>query len=83
MPEGGTIRPPAPDAGGRCASDPKLTTRDVADRLGVSTNFVVGEIADGRLPGLVLEGRGGRRVYRISEASLQAYLRKHQWTPAR
>lgn len=71
----------APDAGGRRATDPCLTTRDVANRLGVSTNFVLGEIQDGRLPAIVLERPGARRLYRISEASLSAYLRRHQWQP--
>lgn len=65
---------------GRRASDPTLTTRDIANRLGVSTDFVVGEILDRRLwPALVLERPGGRRLYRVSEIVLAAYLRRHGW----
>lgn len=66
--------------GGARATDPRLTTRDVADRLGVSTNFVIGEIRDGRLDAMVVEREGLRALYRISESSLATYLQRHKWT---
>jgi excisionase family DNA binding protein len=68
-----------PDADGRRQSDPRLTTRECADRLGVHTSFVVGEIRDGRLEALVIERASRRAVYRISEAALRAYLTRHRW----
>jgi hypothetical protein len=68
-----------PLIGGARATDPKLTTRDVADRLGVSTNFVIGEIRDGRMAATVIERPGVRSIYRVSELALLDYLRRHQW----
>jgi excisionase family DNA binding protein len=58
-----------------------LTTRDIADRLGVSTGFIVGEIRDGRLAALQLRRTGKRTVYRVSEADFDAYVARH-WMPA-
>jgi excisionase family DNA binding protein len=73
-----------PLAGGERASDPRpgphLTTRDVADRLGVSTNFVVEEIQAGRLQALVIRRAGVRTLYRVSDANLDTYLARYQWT---
>jgi hypothetical protein len=66
----------APRTDGRRATDPRLTTRDCADRLSVTPRFIVGEILDGRL---IAHGRqqDGRRVlYRISELDFAAYLRR-------
>jgi excisionase family DNA binding protein len=69
-------------SGGRRATDPRLlTTRDIADYLGVSTDFVVGEIDDGRLRALVLDRPGGRRIIRVSPASLEAFMRRWRWRP--
>jgi hypothetical protein len=65
---------------GRRASDPTLTTRDIANRLGVSTDFVVGEIRDKRLwPARVIERPGGRCLYRVSEEVYRAYVKRHCW----
>ncbi len=58
-----------------------LTTRQVADRLGVSTDFVVGEIRDGRLKASVLTRPSRRSLYRVSEGALAVYLRAHHWRP--
>jgi hypothetical protein len=45
---------------------------------------VVGEIIDGRLPGLVLERPSLRRVYRFTAQDLEAYVQRHRWrTPAK
>ncbi len=73
-------RQQAPREDGTRASDPRLTTRDVADRLGVSTNFVVEEIQDGRLEALVIRRPGVRTVYRVAEAALEDYFRRFKWT---
>ncbi|HXO84683.1 MAG TPA: helix-turn-helix domain-containing protein [Gemmatimonadales bacterium] len=67
---------------GRRETDPRLTTRDCAERLGVSTNFIVGEIRDGRLRALVIRRGRRRSMYRIAPADLNAYLRQHRWTKA-
>jgi excisionase family DNA binding protein len=61
------------------ATDPTLKPRDCADRLGVSSGFIIGEIRDGRLRALVIERKGFRTIYRIREEDLQAYLRAHRW----
>ncbi len=66
---------------GQRATDPRLTTRDCADRLGVSPGFIVGEIRDGRLPALVLEREGLRTVYRIIPRDFEAYCRRFEWHP--
>lgn len=66
---------------GRRETDYRLTTNDCADRLGVSTKFVVGEILEGRLRALVIRRPNRRRMYRISPADLKAYLRQYgHWT---
>lgn len=70
----------APRHGGQRASDPRLTTRQIADRLGVSTNFIIGEILEGRLEATVLRRPGVRTVYRVAEVALEDYLRRHKWT---
>jgi hypothetical protein len=67
----------------RRATDPHLTTRDCANRLGVSTGFIVGEIRDGRLAATVLQRDGYRTVYRIAPAQLEAYIARHGWTADR
>lgn len=71
-----------PLVGGARHSDPRLTTRDCANRMGVSTNFIIGEIRDGRLAALVVEREGLRTLYRVSEAQLEAYLARYRWIRA-
>jgi excisionase family DNA binding protein len=52
---------------------PYLTTREVADRLGVSELTVRRRIAEGELPAVRLGH--GRRALRIRPADLEAALR--------
>ena len=66
--------------GGRRSTDPCLTTRDCASRLGVSTEFIRGEIRDGRLKALVIERPPNRLIFRVSERELAEYVRRYQWT---
>jgi hypothetical protein len=66
-----------PILGGARASDPKLTTRDCADRLGVSPRFIVGEILDGRLAAHARSRQGLRTLYRVSEHDFEAYIRRY------
>lgn len=58
-----------------------LTTGDCARILGVSREFVRGEVRDARLPAeIVTEGRQRRaiRIYRLQwRAYLQRYWREH------
>jgi hypothetical protein len=61
------------------ASDEWLTTRQCADRLGVGTNFVVGEIRDGRLLAQVIERPGRKALYRISGQELNRYVLRYGW----
>lgn len=71
----------APRSDGRRATDPRLTTRAIADKLGVGTQFVLDEIHDGRLDALVLERPGARRVYRVTPQAFDEYLARHRWRP--
>jgi hypothetical protein len=54
-----------------------LTTRDCAVRLGVATDFIVGEIRDGRLVGRVLTRTTGRTLYRVERPDFEAYIARH------
>lgn len=58
------------------ALPPKFTTRDVADLLGMSTDFILDEIKDKRLLANIVK-RGQRCVYRIEYADLKAYCEQH------
>jgi excisionase family DNA binding protein len=69
-----------PAVTGRRRTDPTLTTRDCANRLGVSPNFIIGEIRDGRLKAIVLQRAGRRTLYRIAPTALDDYLARHGWT---
>lgn len=77
MPDRRDPRRQEPKIHGRRISDPTLTTRLCADRLGVSTDFIVGEIRDGRLRAHVRIVPGKRAIYRISEAEFRAYQSRH------
>lgn len=70
-----------PRVGGARVTDPRLTTRDCAERLGMSARFIVGEIRDGRLAAHVREREGLRALYRISEVAFDAYLQRY-WPSA-
>lgn len=67
--------------GGRRATDPALTTRQCADRIGVTTEFIIGEIRDGRLRALVIQRPGVRTIYRVSPADFDAYIVRYRWNP--
>lgn len=54
-----------------------LNTRQCAARLGMSTDFVVGEIHDKRLQAHVIVRNGKRVVYRIAVADFETYLHRH------
>lgn len=54
-----------------------MTTADVARELGVTSEFVRGEILDGRLAANVIRRPGKRTVYRVTRAHLDAYQTKH------
>jgi excisionase family DNA binding protein len=54
-----------------------MTTRQCAERLGISTDFVVGEIRDKRLQAHVIVRDGKRVIYRVSVVDFEAYLRRH------
>lgn len=54
-----------------------LTTRQCADRIGVSTDFIRGEIEDRRLKAHVVARDKKRLVYRVSLEDFEAYLRRH------
>lgn len=70
--------------GGERAEDPPadddwLNTRECADRLGVSTAFVIGEIRDGRLNALVIERPNVRTLYRVRPGALAQYIARYRW----
>lgn len=50
-----------------------MTTAQIAAKLGMSTDFVVGEIRDRRLDARVIVREGKRTVYRISAAQFDRY----------
>lgn len=53
-----------------------MTTADVGTRLGVSAQFIRGEILDGRLKANVTK-RKVRHVYRITEEQFAEYEATH------
>lgn len=72
-----------PRIDGQRRSDPKLTTRDCADRLGVTTAFILGEIQDGRLSAQITAREGYRTIYRVAPQELEAYIHRHRWQRGR
>ena len=54
-----------------------LTTGQCAARLGVSPDFVLGEIRDRRLVASVIVRDGKRIVYRVTAANFETYLHRH------
>ena len=68
----------SPMLGGHRATDPPLTTRDCADWMGVTTEFIRGAIDDGEL---VAEDAmvNGRRMIRVYLDDFRAYLQKIGW----
>jgi hypothetical protein len=53
-----------------------LRTRDCAELLRVSGEFIRGEIRDGRLPAHVLQ-RKGRTAYRIDSGDFTVYVERY------
>ncbi len=58
------------------AFPPRFKTSEIADILGVSTDFILDEIKDGRLPA-VMNQRGQRTIYRIELPDFKAYCEKY------
>ena len=56
------------------SADAKLSPRTCANVLGVSPDYIVGEIKDGRLPAHERIYSSGRKRYRIDKADFAAYL---------
>lgn len=52
---------------------PMFTTRDVADILGVSTQYVRLQVRDGRLHATVARKRNHRTLYRFSLRDVRSY----------
>ena len=59
--------------------EPLLNTREVAERLGVSTRQVWALIRSGDLPAVKLNAR----VYRVAEGDLRAYIESRRVTVTR
>jgi hypothetical protein len=51
-----------------------VTTTQAAERLGMSAEFVRGEIRDGRLAANVIKREGKRTVYRVTDDQLARYI---------
>lgn len=54
-----------------------LSPPDCASVLGVTANFIRGEVKDGRLMARVFTRPSGRTVYRIPASAFQAYVEEH------
>jgi hypothetical protein len=54
-----------------------LSTRQCAAIVGVTANFMRGEIRDGRLKARTLARHGKRTVYRVVAEDFAAYCAKH------
>jgi excisionase family DNA binding protein len=67
-----------PVLGGARKTDPPLTTRDCADYMGLTTEFIRGAIEDGQLEAedVIINGR---RVIRIHLDQFVAYLKSIKW----
>ena len=57
------------------AFPPRFKTIECADILGVSTDFILDEIKDGRLPAVKTQ-RGQRTIYRIELPAFKDYCEK-------
>jgi hypothetical protein len=57
-----------------------MTTTDVGRALGMSGEYVRGEIRDGRLKANALIRAGKRTVYRITPSQFEEYKARH-WRP--
>lgn len=57
-----------------------LTTRECADIMGVSTDYVWVEIRDGRLKAENVAGSGKRASYRVHEEDFLDFLKRIKWS---
>lgn len=55
---------------------PKLSPSDCAEVLGVSADYIVGEINEGRLPAHERKYKSGRKRYRVDAGDFAAYIRE-------
>lgn len=70
-----------PQRGGRRSTDPPpLSTRECADYLGVSTEYIRKVILDGHLQAEKIEVPGRQPVYRVTEADFLAFLKLVKWS---
>jgi hypothetical protein len=71
--------------GGRRPTDPSLTTaacvRDINMPDVVDTNFLVGEILEGRLQATVIRRHGKKNIYRVAPVHLQEWKIRCLWKP--
>jgi excisionase family DNA binding protein len=58
-------------------AEPKLSPRACAAVLGVSADYIVGEIKDGRLPARERAYESGRKRYRIDAMAFAAYIEEY------
>jgi excisionase family DNA binding protein len=63
---------------GRRRTDPPLTTRECADWMGMSTEFIRGAIKDHELEAEDITVNG-RRVIRIHQDAFRTYLQRIGW----
>lgn len=54
-----------------------LSTKQIALKLGMTSEWVRREIVAGRLSATYYDGRG-RRTYRVHQSDLRTYLRQYQ-----
>lgn len=56
---------------------PQLSPADCADVLGVSPDYIVGEIKEGRLPARERTYDSGRKRYRVDAGDFAAYVAEY------
>ena len=56
--------------------DPKLSPKACAQILGLSADYIVGEIKEGRLPARERTYASGRKRYRIDPEEFAVYIEK-------
>jgi hypothetical protein len=54
-----------------------LSTAKCAAIIGVTTDFIRGEIIDGRLRAYIIQRPGKRRLYRVRDIDFRVYLQAH------
>lgn len=56
--------------------EPKFTTRECAEVLGVTPAFIRGEILDGRLEAITIQ-RHATMIYRVTLSAFRTYCEKY------